>query len=430
MNMDMLRDLSILWSLFHILILFMFLYRSRFSRRVTFLATGLCMGPLILLNVWGVLHFGVALMAKSFVLTCTIPSLIFYYIMSKDRGGRFFFTFCLADTFSYWVIVLTNLADFYLHGNGVIMLAGRLVIFPAALFFVWRYLRAPYLEVQRTVPKGWSVFACMTALYYLLLAVMSAWPTIVTGRPEDMPAMVLVLILMPMTYLTIFAALYRQLLLFRTQENDRLLAAQKEQIEAQLENQHAVRELHHNMKAFHSTLTGLLAEGKWEEARAFLAETGDFSVEAGADYCPDSYLNAVLGQFAGRFRGVDAELTIDVRLPGGPLPHMELCLILSNALDNALEAVAALPEGERRASVQIRPKGVYLLLRVKNRCIDGFTVARGDLPHTGKQEPGHGYGLPTIRRTAEDLGGSAICYTEGGYFFLDVMVRLSKCVPL
>lgn len=49
--MTILRDLSIFWSLFHILILFMLLYRSRYSRKKTFFLTGIIMGPLGLLTV-------------------------------------------------------------------------------------------------------------------------------------------------------------------------------------------------------------------------------------------------------------------------------------------------------------------------------------------------------------------------------------------
>ena len=91
--MTVLRDLSILWSLFHILILFMLLYRSRYSRRKTFLLTGLIMSLLILLNMAGVIYYGTEVVGKIFILTCTIPSLIFFWFISKDKGGKFFFTF-------------------------------------------------------------------------------------------------------------------------------------------------------------------------------------------------------------------------------------------------------------------------------------------------------------------------------------------------
>lgn len=51
--MILLRDLSVLWTLFHVLIIFMLLYRSRYSRKKTLLLTGIAMGALILLNVFG-----------------------------------------------------------------------------------------------------------------------------------------------------------------------------------------------------------------------------------------------------------------------------------------------------------------------------------------------------------------------------------------
>ena len=116
-KMTILRDLSMLWSLFHILILFMLLYRSRYSRNKTFLLTGIIMGPLILLNVVGLAIYGAELMGKVFILTCTLPSLLFFLYMSRDKKGKFFFTFCLVDTVALWIIAVTNIMDFYLGGQ-------------------------------------------------------------------------------------------------------------------------------------------------------------------------------------------------------------------------------------------------------------------------------------------------------------------------
>ena len=64
--MAVFRDLSLLWSLSHILIIFMLLYRSRYSRNKTFLLTGIIMGPLILLNVVGLAIYGAELIRQNF----------------------------------------------------------------------------------------------------------------------------------------------------------------------------------------------------------------------------------------------------------------------------------------------------------------------------------------------------------------------------
>ena len=170
--MTIFRDLSLLWSLFHILILFMLLYRSRYGKRKTFFLTGITMGPLIFLNLVGVIHYGTAVMGKAFILTCTLPSLLFFWFVSKDKKGRFFFTFCVADTVALWIIVVTNLLDFYFGGEQyILMFIGRFLLFPLAEWFAIRYLRKPYLELQESVAEGWGIFAGMMAIYYMLLAV-------------------------------------------------------------------------------------------------------------------------------------------------------------------------------------------------------------------------------------------------------------------
>ncbi len=267
--MTLLRDLSVLWSLFHILILFMLLYRSRYARKKTFLLTGIFMGPLILLNIAGVALYGVEFMGKVFILTCTLPSLLFFWFISKDKKGRFLFTFCMADTVAYWIIAVTNVLDFYFGGQMyLLMFFGRLVLFPLVEWIAVRRLRKPYLELQESVASGWGVFAGMTALYYLLLAIFANFPVIITARAQELPAFILILILMPMTYAVIFTALYRQLLLYRKQQSERILQEQKNRLEAQLENQQRIRKMKHDMKGHTLTLSGLLAAGKMKEARS------------------------------------------------------------------------------------------------------------------------------------------------------------------
>ena len=371
MNMTILRDLSVLWSLFHILILFILLYRSRYPRKKTVILTGIFMTPIVALNVAGLALYGTELMGKVFLLTCTLPGLVFFWFLSGDRKGQFFFTFCLADTVSYWIIVITNLADFYFGGEKyILMFIGRLVLFPLLEWAAVRFLRKFYRELQESAARGWGLFAGMTALYYLLLAVMANYPVIITKRPQELLAFLFVLALMPMTYATILAAMFRQLLFFRKQQAERMLLEQKNSLEARLEDQQRIRKMKHDMKGYTATLSGLLAEGKTEEA----------------------------------------------------LTYMELCQILSNGLENACDAVRGLEKEKRRVSVHMRYNRNYLLIRIRNRCRDGLYVERGELPATDKEGADHGFGLAAIREAAKRLDGEIFCYTEDGDFILDVMV--------
>ncbi len=422
--MTILRDLSMLWSLFHILILFMLLYRSRYSRKKTFILTGITMGLLIFVNVAGLSLYGAGVMGKVFILTCTLPSLLFFWFVSKDRNGRFFFTFCTADTVALWIIAVTNVVDFYFGGEQyVLMFVGRLVLFPLLEWAAVRYLRKPYLELQEEVPDGWGIFAGMTALYYILLAVMSNFPVIITGRPQELPAFLLILVLMPMTYAIIFSALYKQLLLFRKQQSERSLQEQKLTLEAQIDNQQRVRRMKHDMKGHTLTLSGLLAAGKVEEAQNYLK-----GVETEMDTLPrlysvNPYINAVLVRYDQIFREMGAECSMEIQVGEEALPYMELCQILSNGLENARNAVRELKSNERKLSVQMKYSKSYLLLRIRNRCRRDLKVEKGTIPATEKEGRDHGFGLKTIQEMAKRLDGEMFCYTEGGEFVLDVMVR-------
>lgn len=427
--MAVLKELSVIWSLFHILIIFMLLYRSRYSRRKTFLLTGVVMGALIVLNVAGLAIYGTEVMGQVFILTCTLPSLVFFWILSRDKNGRFFFTFCTADTVALWIIVVTNLADFYFGGGQcVLMFAGRLILFPLVEWIAARYIRKPYIELQEAVPNGWGIFAGMTALYYLMLAVMANFPVLITARPQELPAFLLMLVLMPVTYGTIFTSLYRQLLLYRRQQGVRILQEQKNTLEAQLENQQRIRKMKHDMKGHTVTLSGLLAAGKYGEARDYLKGVEEQMDTLQRQFCANPYINAVLIHYVGKLEQMGAECRTDIQVGGEELPYMELCRILSNGLENACDALKELEGGagssadKQEVSVQMKYNRNYLLIRIKNRCRDELYVERGTIPATDKKGHDHGFGLVTVKEAAERLDGDMACYTEGGNFVLDVMI--------
>ena len=421
--MEIFRDLSVLWSLFHILILFMMLYRSRYEKKKTFFLTGLAMGPLIVLNLVGLVLYGAEFMGKIFILTCTLPSLLFFWFVSKDKNGRFFFTFCLADTVALWIIVVTNLLDFYFGGEQyILMLIGRLALFPLVEWWVIRYLRKPYLELQESVADRWGIFAGMTALYYILLAVKSNFPVIITARPQELVSFLLILVLMPMTYATIFAALYRQLLFYRKRQSERILQEQKIMLESQLENQQHIRKMKHDMKGHMVTLTGLLAKGQMKEAQEYLTGMETEMSSLSGQLCANPYINAVLLQYSEKLEEMGAEYSMNIQVGEEELPYMELCQILSNGLENACDSLKGLDEDNREVSVQMRYSRDYLIIRIRNRCRNDLHVEKGTMPLTDKEGHEHGFGLITVQEAAERLNGEMFCYTENENFVLDVML--------
>lgn len=429
MRMTMLRDISIFWMMLHVIILFLMLFRSRFTKKKTIVAAAVGMGALMVANGAGLLIFGIETLSKVFIFTCSIPSFIFFYVMSADKRFRFLLSFCLADTTCMWVMAVTNLLDFYLGGGKyVLMFISRLIAFPLLEYLAWKYLRKPYLELQDTVKKGWGVFAGMTMLYYVLLAVVVNFPTNIIYRPQDTFLCVLILVLMLFNYGTIFISLYNQLLLYRKQQGERILLEQKHTLEAQIDSQLNIRKMKHDMKGYTVTLSGLLAEGKVDEALKYLESVGAQMDTSSQQFCANPYINAVFVYYAGKLEKMGAEFRSDIQIGEEEVPYMELCQILSNGMENACDALKEMEEEKRTISVHMKYNRDYLLIRIRNRCRDDLYVAQGELPATDKSGKDHGFGLKTIKEVAERLNGDMYCYTEKGMFVLDVIVSTDTFV--
>lgn len=117
--------------MFHVIFLFLILFRSRFAGKKTIAAAAVGMGILMAANGVGFIVFGIDALSKVFLFTCSIPSFIFFYVMSADKRFRFLFSFCLADTTCLWVMAVTTLLDSYLGGGKYVLLfISRLIAFP------------------------------------------------------------------------------------------------------------------------------------------------------------------------------------------------------------------------------------------------------------------------------------------------------------
>jgi len=101
---------------------------------------------------------------------------------------------------------------------------------------------------------------------------------------------------------------------------------------------------------------------------------------------------------------------------------VHLNIILSNALDNALDACRALstqPERKRYIELQLKTEPGFLLMRVSNSSPE-VSTNDGEFPITSKAEKNlHGFGLASIKRVVERNRGVMFCeYKDGEFVFM------------
>ena len=202
------------------------------------------------------------------------------------------------------------------------------------------------------------------------------------------------------------------------------LYAERYVLEAQLENQQRVHKIRHDLKAHAITLSGLLVSGKVDEAQSYMWNMIYDMDTSQQSFCSNPYLNSVFSHFSNKFKKLEMELQLDVQIGEEELPYMELCQILSNALENAWDASKELAADRRKASVQMRYNRDYLIIRIKNHCKNNIYVKKGEIPKSTKGGAEHGFGVRTIQDAARKLEGEMLCYTEDNNFVLDVMLKV------
>lgn len=103
----------------------------------------------------------------------------------------------------------------------------------------------------------------------------------------------------------------------------------------------------------------------------------------------------------------------------------DICTIMGNLLDNAIEYVSGLENAdERQIQGEIFEKGNFLMIRIENY-YQGNPVEDNKLPKTTKiDKKSHGYGLKSVKYIAEKYEGSMTVRTENDWFIVRVLLPI------
>ncbi|MBD5161510.1 MAG: sensor histidine kinase [Oscillibacter sp.] len=207
----------------------------------------------------------------------------------------------------------------------------------------------------------------------------------------------------------------------------RLAAYQRELIEihyAEVENMYRqMRGWRHDYRSHIQTMKAHAAGGDWEAVRAYLdtletdLATVDTVVKTGNPMA-DAILNSKISLARSKGIPVQADASIPVALK---ISQLDLCVILGNLFDNAIEASLALPAERRLIRVYIDMKGSQLYISFTNLTAAGKQRKVGSLFRTTKGE-GHGFGLVRMDAIVSRLGGYLTRNSEDGAFTTEILL--------
>lgn len=215
------------------------------------------------------------------------------------------------------------------------------------------------------------------------------------------------------------------------------LNALRQKAEMEKEKYHAtklsydeLRSIRHEIKNHNFYMKALLDEGKTAEAKEYLDRVSSQgtkylkSFDSG-NYAVDVVMNHEMA--AAKEQGVvlDTSILVPRKLP---FKDEDLCSLLSNLLDNAMEAASQAGVAEPTVNISIIPRQEYLFIRVTNPVDKTLPEKRRMTLETTKTNHTelHGYGTRIIRRIAESYNGSVKYSMCGGIFTTDVMLEMPE----
>ncbi len=132
--------------------------------------------------------------------------------------------------------------------------------------------------------------------------------------------------------------------------------------------------------------------------------------------------DAILNSKISLARSKDITVSVDAHIPVKlTMSELDLCVILGNLFDNAIEASLALPKENRLIRVYMDMKNTQLYISFTNFTASQKKKKVGNLFQTTKGE-GHGFGLIRIDSIIERLDGYLSRNSEDGAFTTEILI--------
>ena len=198
-----------------------------------------------------------------------------------------------------------------------------------------------------------------------------------------------------------------------------------EQHYAEIENIYrTMRGWRHDWHNHIQALSAQLDSGEYEKARSYLNEINqsilniDTVLKTG-NTMADAILNSKISLMKSKQIEVEAEAQVPASLS---VPDVDLCIIIGNLLDNAMEACSKLEPEDRFVHIYIHVKGALLYMSFTNSAGKKQNKI-GNLFLSSKGSE-HGFGLIRVDSLVAKNGGYLTRASEDGGYTTEVTLPL------
>ena len=212
----------------------------------------------------------------------------------------------------------------------------------------------------------------------------------------------------------------------RLQQENHFLSLQQARYKNLCSAIEEARQARHDIRHHFLQLSSLAEKGDLEKIKEYLSNANSKIPDYDLHFCENQAADSVISHYAALAKRENIPFRAKADLPAHiSIDQIDMCLVLSNLLENALEASLKAKSSNRRIHAEVYLHHKHLLLIQVENTFEGKIQEKNHIFQSSKR-PGNGVGIQSVRHIAEKNGGDSSFTYENGVFTAKIMLRIQK----
>lgn len=186
----------------------------------------------------------------------------------------------------------------------------------------------------------------------------------------------------------------------------------------------SVRSIRHDLKQHFQVALTMLHSGKINEAVDYMEKYNDIVLDGISNkvFCDNDVVNYIINSKSKICSDRHIKIYIYIVNEIPEFSDLDLCVLLGNALDNAIEGVSG--EGNNEIYLELRNVDNFFMISVKNTIINSVLEDNPNLISTKNEKEVHGLGILSMKEVVQKYNGSIEFYEGDNKFCCDMLLDI------
>lgn len=365
---------------------------------------------IFILNLLLHINFSIHQTTITTLIMMRIPIALVFVSISKYKDSRFIYSYFLADNTNLFIIVILAWLQIWISNLWIIYL------FQIALIIIIFYslnskFRPKFLFTQESMNENWLLLSIHPFLLNITFHLMLESGLFLLYQSVEY-----------ITFITFFNHFFQLIVSYKSFNNYiqfKQLESKNNLLNEAIENNHKntknqtekdthLKILRHDLRHHLCNLNRLILNKKNNLALDYITYLDSEVISTQPIYyCENLFINSVISNFAEKIQKEYIAITTNIMLPMLlPINEIDLSIVISNALENAINANKKIENNkDRKIHFVCKLENNTIKLTIRNPVTTQVEFEAG-LPITNEQN--HGLGTKSIAAIAKKYNGSAL----------------------